>query len=95
MGRVAGQNPARIVADFGKKAPLLHVKDGPGIHGQKGYGQVPSGDGLVDFPAVVKTGGRNTRWIIVEIDEYDKSIFDGIGRSYSYLTKHGLAKGKV
>lgn len=49
----------------------------------------------MDFPAIVAPGGGNTRWMIVEFDEYDKSIFDGIGRSYSYLTKHRFATGRV
>ncbi len=93
--KVAGQDPAKVVADFGKRAPLLHIKDGPGVHGQKGYEQVPAGEGVMDFPAIAKAGGRNTRWMIVEFDEYDKSIFDGIGRSYSYLTKHRFATGRV
>ncbi len=93
--KVAGQDPAKVVADFGKRAPLLHIKDGPGVHGQKGYEQVPAGEGVMDFPAIGKAGGRNTRWMIVEFDEYDKSIFDGIGRSYSYLTKHRFATGRV
>ncbi|OYV86503.1 MAG: hypothetical protein B7Z63_03910 [Ignavibacteriae bacterium 37-53-5] len=93
--KVAGQDPAKVVADFGKRAPLLHIKDGPGVHGQKGYEQVPAGEGVMDFPAIVKAGGRNIKWMIVEFDEYDKSIVDGIGRSYSYLTKNGLAEGKA
>jgi sugar phosphate isomerase/epimerase len=93
--KVAGQDPAKVVAGFGKRAPLLHIKDGPGVHGQKGYEQVPAGEGVMDFPAIVKAGGRNTKWMIVEFDDYDTSIFDGIGRSYYYLTKHGFARGNV
>jgi sugar phosphate isomerase/epimerase len=27
--KVAGQNPPEIVKKFGKRAPLLHIKDGP------------------------------------------------------------------
>ncbi|HEY9165768.1 MAG TPA: TIM barrel protein [Candidatus Kryptonia bacterium] len=93
--KVAGQDPTKIIQDFGKRAPLLHIKDGPAVHGEKGYEQVPAGKGVLDFPSIVKAGGDNIKWMIVEFDEYGGDIFDGIGDSYSYLTKNKLAKGKV
>jgi sugar phosphate isomerase/epimerase len=92
---VAGQNPASILKDFGKRAPLLHIKDGPAVKGEKGYEQVPSGKGTMDIPAIVKAGGENIKWMIVEFDEYAGDIFEGMQSSYSYLTQNGLAKGKV
>ncbi len=93
--KVAGCDPARIVADFGRRAPLLHIKDGPAVAGPEGYKQVPAGRGTMDFPAVSKAGGRNTQWMIVEFDEYAGNIFDGIRESYSYLTRNRLARGRV
>jgi sugar phosphate isomerase/epimerase len=93
--KVAGRDPAKILRDFGKRAPLLHIKDGPAVEGPKGYEQVPAGEGVMDFPAIVKAGGHNIKWMIVEFDEYGKDIFDGIGMSYSFLVNHGFAKGKV
>jgi hypothetical protein len=33
--------------------------------------------------------------MIVEFDEYAGNIFDGLQQSYTYLTKKGLAKGKI
>jgi|YelNatPaOPRAMG01_1025707.scaffolds.fasta_scaffold00364_26 sugar phosphate isomerase/epimerase len=93
--KVAGQDPVKILKDFGKRAPFLHIKDGPAVKGEKGYNQVPVGDGSMNFPAIVKAGGDNIKWMIVEFDEYDKNIFDGVKKSYFYLTKNHLAKGKV
>ena len=93
--KTGGQDPAKAVADFGKRAPLLHIKDGPAVKGEKAFQQVPVGQGSMDFPAIVKAGGDNTEWMIVEFDEYDKNIFDGIQASYAFLTGHGLAEGKV
>lgn len=93
--KTGGQNPAAVLKRFGKRAPLLHIKDGPAIKGEKAFAQVPVGDGAMDFPAIVKAGGENIQWMIVEFDEYDRDIFDGIQKSYSFLTKHGLAEGKV
>lgn len=93
--KVAGRNPARVVADFGKRAPFLHIKDGPAVHGKEGYDQVPAGRGVLDFPAIAKAGGVNVKWMIVEFDEYAGNIFDAIRTSYSYLTRNELALGKV
>lgn len=92
---VAGQDPAKVVADFGKRAPLLHIKDGPAVHGKEGYNQVPAGSGTLDFPAIAKSGGENIKWMIVEFDDYAKNIFDGIRKSFDYLTGHELAKGRT
>ena len=32
--KVGGLDPAKVVAELGARAPLLHIKDGPGIKGQ-------------------------------------------------------------
>lgn len=93
--KTAGQDPAKVVHDFGKRAPLLHIKDGPAIMGKKSYEQVPAGEGVMDFKAIVKSGGSNIKWMIVEFDEYDGDIFKGISGSYEYLTKNGLVEGKT
>jgi sugar phosphate isomerase/epimerase len=93
--KTSGQNPAKVVADFGKRAPFLHIKDGPAIKGDKAYEQVPAGSGTMDFPSIVKAGGSNIKWMIVEFDEYAGNIFEGAQSSYTYLTKNDLAKGKV
>jgi sugar phosphate isomerase/epimerase len=90
--KTAGEDPARVVGDFGSRAPLLHIKDGPAVKGDPMYKHVPAGQGTLDFKAVVKAGGENIKWMIVEFDEYDKDIFEGIKESYSYLTKNGLAE---
>ncbi len=93
--KTAGRDPAQILKDFSKRAPLLHIKDGPAIEGPQSYEQVPAGQGVMNFPDIVKAGGDNIKWMIVEFDEYAGDIFDGIGKSYSYLTKHKLARGKI
>ncbi len=93
--KTAGQNPAKVIADFGKRAPFLHIKDGPAAKDAHMYAMVPAGSGAMDFPAIVKAGGENIQWMIVEFDEYAGSIFDGIQGSYTYLTNNNLAKGKV
>ena len=53
------------------------------------------GTGAMDFLSIVKAGGKNTKWMIVEFDEYAGNIFEGMQSSYNYLIKNHLAKGKV
>ena len=48
----------------------------------------------LDFPAVAKAGAGTVEWMIVEFDEYAGDIFDGIRKSYTYLTSRGLARGR-
>ena len=93
--KTGGNDPAKIVKDFGKRAPFLHIKDGPAVKGPHTYDQVPAGQGSLDFPAIVKAGGENIKWMIIEFDEYAGDIFKGVQESYNYLTKNQLAKGKV
>ena len=93
--KTGGVDPAKAVADFGKRAPFLHIKDGPAKKGDTMFAHVPSGQGSMDFQSIVKAGGTNIRWMIVEFDEYAGNIFDGLQQSYTYLTKKGLAKGKI
>ena len=93
--KTAGADPAKVVADFGKRAPLLHIKDGPAIKGDAMYRQVPAGAGTVDFPAIARAAGGNTEWMIAEFDEYAGDIFDGIANSYAYLTGNRLAEGRM
>ncbi len=93
--KTAGVDPARVIADFGARAPLLHVKDGPAVKGDASYRHVPAGAGVVDFPAIARAGGGNTEWMIVEFDEFASDILEGIKGSYAYLTANGLAEGRV
>jgi sugar phosphate isomerase/epimerase len=93
--KTGGTNPAKVVADFGKRAPFLHIKDGPAIKGDKAYEQVPAGKGTMDFPSIVEAGGQKTKWMIVEFDEYAGDIFEGMNTSAAFLTSTGLAKGKA
>jgi sugar phosphate isomerase/epimerase len=93
--KTGGYDPAKAVADFGKRAPFLHIKDGPAIKGDKAFQQVPAGSGAMDFSSIVKAGGNNTKWMIVEFDEYAGNIFEGMQSSYKYLIKNHFAKGKV
>jgi len=97
--KVAGHNPADIVAKFGKRAPLLHIKDGPArwsdsLPADNPEPMVAVGKGTQNFPAIVKAANGNTEWMIVEMDVTATDVFQAIRESYDYLVKNKLATGK-
>jgi sugar phosphate isomerase/epimerase len=97
--KVAGHDPAKIVAEFGKRAPLLHIKDGPAkwndsLPEDNPDPMVAVGKGTQNFPAVVKAANGNTEWMVVEMDKTATDVFAAIQDSYTYLVKNKLAKGK-
>lgn len=97
--KVAGQDPADIVRKFGKRAPLLHIKDGPAVWhdalaDDNPYPMVAVGKGAQNFPAIVKAANGNTEWMIVEMDKTTTDVFEALQESYDYLIKNGMAKGR-
>lgn len=97
--KVAGQDPAAIIKKFSKRAPLLHIKDGPAVWNDSLADDNPNpmvaiGKGTQNFPAIVKAAGGNTEWMIVEMDKTTTDVFEALQESYTYLVKNGMAKGK-
>ena len=93
--KVGGLTPSKVVRDFGSRAPLLHIKDGPAVKGEKGYEQIPVGKGSMDFIAISEAGKKSTQWMVVEFDEYAGDIFEGLQSSYTWLTENGLVQKKA
>ncbi len=91
--QTGGADPIKILSKFGDRAPLLHIKDGPATK-EAMYRQVPAGKGSIDFPAIFKASKNNVRYAIVEFDEYDGDIFDGLKMSYDYLVNNNFVKGR-
>lgn len=89
--KTAGLDPVAVVKELGKRAPLLHIKDGPCV---KGKPHVAVGDGSMDIPAVIRAGEGATEWLIVELDECATDMMEAVERSYNYLVGHGLAQGR-
>ena len=95
--KVAGHDPAKIVGEFGKRAPLLHIKDGPArwtdsLPADKPEPMVAVGKGTQNFPAIVKAANGNTEWMVIEMDNTATDVFAVIHDSYDYLIKNNLAK---
>jgi len=89
--KTAGVDPAKVVKKLGKRAPLLHIKDGPA---QQKVHQTAVGEGVLDFPAIVKAAAGNTEWMIVELDSCATDMLEAVRKSFQYLTSTGLARGK-
>lgn len=89
--QTGGCNPAEIVAEFGRRAPLLHIKDGPCVQNQP---MTPVGEGKVDVPAVIKAAKNNAEWLIVELDTCAIDKLEAVDKSYRYLVGNTLARGR-
>ena len=87
----AGANPAAVVKELGKRAPLLHIKDGPCVKDQP---MTAVGDGKVDVQAVIKASAKTAEWLIVEIDNCATDMLAAVKKSHDYLVGKGFAHGK-
>ena len=88
--RTAGADPAAAVRELGARAPILHIKDGPGVQGQH---HTAVGDGIMDFPAIAKASAKTAEWWVVELDSCATDMMEAAAKSYAYLTREKLAKG--
>ena len=89
--RTAGHDPVSVLKELGARAPLLHIKDGPAVQGQP---MVAAGEGVMDFPAIIKASEATTEWLIVELDQCATDMMAAVEKSYTYLVGEGLARGK-
>jgi sugar phosphate isomerase/epimerase len=88
---VGGEDPAATVARLGKRAPLLHIKDGLIDPPQP---MTPVGEGKLDMPAIIKAADPNVlEWLIVELDSCAIGMLEAAEKSYRYLVDNGLGEG--
>jgi len=80
--QAGGVDPATTILEYGDRAHLLHVKDGPAIVGEP---MVALGEGSVDIPGIVKDNEAHNEWLIVELDNCATDVFDAITSSLRYL----------
>jgi sugar phosphate isomerase/epimerase len=86
---VAGENAAARVRALGERAPLLHIKDGPGV---KGAPMLAVGTGVLDAKGIVAASAAE--WLIVELDACATDMMTAIAESYAYMTREGLGRGR-
>ncbi|MBX3064464.1 MAG: sugar phosphate isomerase/epimerase [Anaerolineae bacterium] len=82
--QVGGADPVALVKDLGKRAPLLHIKDGPA---KLGVPQTAVGEGVVDVRGLVAASKDTAEWLVVELDECATDIFEAIDKSHQFLSK--------
>ena len=84
-------DPVTVVSKYRAKAPLLHIKDGTLVKDEL---LKPLGAGKLDIPAVIAAADESVlQWIIVELDNCDRDMFQAVAESYTYLVGEGLAQG--
>lgn len=89
--QVGGVDPLTALAELGRRATLLHVKDGPADTPQADMTAV--GQGTLDYETIIPAAA-SAEWLIVELDRCATDMLTAVQDSYSYLTGKGLAYGK-
>jgi len=85
-------DPAAELERISRKAPLVHIKDGPL---EKKQPMVAAGQGRMKIEEVIAAADATTlEWLIVELDACATDMLTAIRESYVYLTEHGLAEGR-
>lgn len=79
---VGGQDPVDILTKLGDRVKLIHIKDGPLTTDTKA--QQPAGKGQVPVLAVM-AAAKSLETGVVEFDDYDGDIFEGIAESLAFL----------
>jgi len=89
--QVGGLNAADVVRKLGNRAPMLHIKDGPGLKEQP---MTAVGKGVMDWKTVINAGSEFTDSVIVELDSCATDMLQAVTESYQYLVVNHLALGK-
>jgi len=90
--KVAGQDPANIIKNLGRRVQLLHIKDGPAIYRDNLAEDNPDpmtavGKGAQNFPAILKAAGNRPEWLVIEMDKTSTDVFEALKESLDYLNK--------
>jgi len=80
-----------VVKAHKRQIKLLHVKDGPLVQNEP---HVAAGSGKVNIPAIVKAAGKDTEWLVVELDNCATDMTQAVRESFAYLKKSGLGYGR-
>lgn len=79
---VGGQDPVGILTKLGNRVKFIHIKDGPLTTDTKA--QLPAGKGKMAVLDVI-AAAKSLEAGVVEFDDYDGDIFDGIAQSLKFL----------
>ena len=85
---VGGQDPVDILARLGDRVKLIHIKNGPLTTDTKA--QQPAGKGKVQVLDVI-AAAKALEVGVVEFDDYEGDIFQGIAESLAFLNSAGAS----
>lgn len=89
--QVGGVDPVQALEEFGDRARLLHVKDGPADLPQSDM--VAVGQGVLDYTAIIQAA-KAVEWLVVELDRCATDMMTAVAESYDFLTSKGLGHGR-
>jgi len=81
--KTGGVDPVQAIRESGKRATLLHIKDGPATTTEP---MQALGTGVMDIPAIIKAAAH-TEWLIVELDRVAGDMVAAVTQSVKYLKK--------
>ena len=82
-----------ILKRWGKRVPMLHVKDGD--LNEQGDKYLPLGEGKVPLKKIIEAADEATvRYLVIEIDESEIDMFDALQRSFNWLVNNKLGYGR-
>jgi sugar phosphate isomerase/epimerase len=85
-------DPAAVVKRHAKRAPLLHVKDGPLVRDAP---MVAVGSGKMDFHRVIGAADPKVlQWLVVELDACATDMLEAVRQSCAWLVASGLGRGR-
>jgi len=83
--------PPRVLEKWGKRIPLLHIKDGT-LEPNTPHTAV--GSGLLNMHNIINAADPKTvEWLIVELDSCSTDMMKAVQQSYKYLVAQKLGKG--
>ncbi|TLM80981.1 sugar phosphate isomerase/epimerase [Pseudarthrobacter sp. NamE2] len=85
---VGGQDPVELLGRLGDRVRFIHIKDGPLNKDNKA--QQPAGQGKVPVLDVI-AAAKSLEVGVVEFDDYEGNIFEGIAQSLAFLTNSSTA----
>jgi len=88
--KVGGADPVAVTRDYGARARLLHIKDGPADKPESDMTAV--GEGTIDVAGIA--AASQAAWHVVELDRCATDMFEAIEKSCRFLQARGFAQGR-
>lgn len=85
---VGGKNPVAVISELGRRAPLLHIKDGSGVKGD--FNMKAAGQGIMEFKPVFEASAKTAEWLICELDACATDMLQAVKESYDYIAANSV-----